>query len=301
MNLNTAPDETLKSDLIDKVADLATARLKKDGDTALRASDAESFIRQFYAYVPPGDIKDRDPAELYGAAVAFWKFGRQRDAGVPKIRVYNPRFEEHGWQSVHTVVEVVNDNMPFLVDSVTAELNRQGFTVHLVIHPIVHVKRDKTGAIETFSSNGKPSKGLSAESFMHIEIDEQTAKATLKEIADGVESVLANVRASVDDWQEMRAHAVAVCKELEKHPPKLAKEDLEEGKAFLTWLSDNHFTFLGYREYEVIEEDGKTRMTVAEDSGRGILRDSDLHVFEGVRDLASCPTRCVTFCSSRAS
>ncbi|MEN8195355.1 MAG: NAD-glutamate dehydrogenase domain-containing protein, partial [Pseudomonadota bacterium] len=289
MNFTAAPDETLKSDLIDQVVGIAQDRLKKDGGTAIGADEAEAFIRQFYAFVPPGDIQNRDPAELYGAAVAFWKFGRRRPSAGPKIRVYNPRFEEHGWQSVHTVVEIINDDMPFLVDSVTSELNRQGFTVHLVIHPIVYLKRGKDGQMAGFAKNGKPQKGLVAESFMHIEIDEQTAKSTLREIAAGVESVLADVRAAVEDWRRMRTKALDVVGALAKSAPKLPDEDIKEGLEFLKWLAEDHFTFLGYREYKVVERKGDAHMTVIEGSGLGILRDPEIHVFEGVRDLGKLP------------
>jgi glutamate dehydrogenase len=63
--------------------------------------------------------------------MAHLSFARVFASGTPKLRVYNPRTEEHGWSSPHTVIEIVNDDMPFLVDSVTMEVNRQGYTLHL--------------------------------------------------------------------------------------------------------------------------------------------------------------------------
>ena len=128
--------DQLKAELIDRVAE----RLRKRLEPA-RAEPAERFLRQFYAHVPPDDILEESPDNLYGAALAIWNHGRKRRPGACKIQIYNPRTEEQGWKSSHTIVEIINDDMPFLVDSVTAELNRQGVKVYLVIHPIIQIER----------------------------------------------------------------------------------------------------------------------------------------------------------------
>src|SRR3990172_2166055 len=128
--------EQLKAELIDRVTRCAGKR--RD-----RAAEVESFVRLFYANVPPDDILAESPDNLFGAALSLWTFGADREAGRAKVRVYNPRLDEHGWRSVPTAVEIVNDDMPFLVDSVTAALNRRELTVYLVIHPIVRVARER--------------------------------------------------------------------------------------------------------------------------------------------------------------
>ena len=93
---------------------------------AEEAPQAEEFVRQYYRRVPPEDLAQLEPLDLYGAALAHWSFARHRDPGTPKVRVYNPEFEQHRWQSGHTVVELVSDDMPFLVDSVTMALSGPG-------------------------------------------------------------------------------------------------------------------------------------------------------------------------------
>ena len=129
--------DTRKTDLIDKVAQRARNEFKgRNGKLA------ETFVRTYYENVPPVDIAQRSVDELFGSAAAFWKFVQKRKPGLPKVRIYNPVEAEHGWHTSHTVIEILNDDMPFLVDSVTAELNYQGLTVHLVIHPIVNIARD---------------------------------------------------------------------------------------------------------------------------------------------------------------
>ena len=106
---------------------------------------AQAFTRQFYRWVAPEDVADRDPLDLYGLALGHFNFARERTPGTPKVRVYNPRFEDDGWQSTHTAVEIVTDDMPFLIDSVSMELNRRGCGVHLIIHPVISVRRDEGG------------------------------------------------------------------------------------------------------------------------------------------------------------
>src|SRR5258708_32523007 len=132
--------EELKAELIDRVAALAHERLP-----AAKTAEAEAFIRRFYQNVPPDDVLGADPLELYGAAVALWRFAEARPGSEVKVRVYNPRFEEVGWHSTHTVIEIVNDDMPFLVDPVTARLTRQNLPVHLGTHPATTVRRDAKG------------------------------------------------------------------------------------------------------------------------------------------------------------
>ena len=134
--------EQLKAELVDRVA----ARLRERLDPK-RAEAAERFLRQFYENVAPDDILGDGPDNLYGAALALWNQGQKRRPGACKTRVYNARPEEQGWKSSHTIVEIINDDMPFLVDSVTAALNRLGAEVYLIIHPILRVERDARGKL----------------------------------------------------------------------------------------------------------------------------------------------------------
>ncbi len=274
----------LKRELIDRVAGLVRERVKRP-DVPV----AETFVRQFYANVPPEDILDRDSDALYGAALAFVNFGRVRPPGEAKIRVYNPRFEEYGWQVGHTVVEIITDDMPFLVDSVTAELNRQGLTVHLVIHPIFRVRRDRNGNLIEFLDRDAGPNGAALESFMHFEVDEHTSPEFLREVERGIERVLRDVRAAVEDWPRMREKARGLLAAMEKTPPDLPEDEVRETREFLRWMEDDHFTFIGYREYRFSGTGARARMNVVSGSGLGILRSDDVLVFRGRRNLASLP------------
>src|SRR2546428_8244887 len=131
---------------------------------------AEKFARLYYAEVDPEELAAREPRDLQGAAAAHLALGRRFAGGGTKVRAYNPVREQHGWHSTHTVVEIVNDDMPFLVDSVTMEVNRQGLTVHLLIHPVLRVTRDGAGELAEGTAPAASAEGR-LESFMHLEVD----------------------------------------------------------------------------------------------------------------------------------
>jgi glutamate dehydrogenase len=256
----------LEAELIDSVCARIRERLPTD-----QAGPCESFVRQYYHWVPAEDLIDRDPLDLYGAAVAHWNLAQQRRPGEVKSHVYNPSFEQHGWSSAHTVVELVTDDMPFLVDSVTMELSRQGHAIDLVIHPVMKVRRDADGRLIEVLDPGAEAEDAVSESVLHAEVVREPDSGRLAELAGAIKRVLGDVHAAVRDWNPMRETMDRLAGELDERPPSIEADELEEVKAFLGWLADDHFTFLGYREYKFVERDGESGLEAVEDSGLGIL------------------------------
>src|SRR3712207_1866802 len=167
----------VKDELLDKVVDRIREQLPED-----QALHVEKFMPQYYGWVPPEDLNGRSPMDVYGAPVPHWNIARQRMPGTPKIRVYNPRFEEHGWQTSHTVVEMVNDDMPFLVDSARMEINRQGYGIHLMIHPMIKVRRDPEGRLVDVLSRDATDEDAIFGSVIHVEVDRQTEPEVLEDL-----------------------------------------------------------------------------------------------------------------------
>jgi len=231
----------------------------------------EDFTARYFRDVEPEDLTEREPADLYGAALSHWNFARKREPGHARIRVFNPTLEEHGWQSTHTIIEIVNDDMPFLVDSVTMEVNRHGLTLHLIIHPILTVERDAGGTLTALAAPGAAA--ARQESFIHVEVDRIVEPARLASLAADIGSVLDDVRAAVNDWKAMRERLNAIIGEVEKQRLPLSVDELTEGKEFLRWLANNHFTFLGYRQHELASVGGEDVLRVVPDSSLGILRE----------------------------
>ncbi|MFE5627576.1 NAD-glutamate dehydrogenase [Streptomyces virginiae] len=250
---------------------------RPDQDTVL------SYLQRYYLHTAPEDLTDRDPVDVFGAALSHYRLAENRPQGTANVRVHTPTVEENGWTSSHSVVEVVTDDMPFLVDSVTNELSRQGRGIHVVIHPQVVVRRDITGKlIEILGPDcdahgprtARPHDSL-VESWIHVEIDRETDRADLKQITIDLQRVLSDVRESVEDWEKMREAALRLADGLPDEPtaPDLREYELEEARELLRWLADDHFTFLGYREYNLVDGDA---LAAVPGTGLGILR-SDPH------------------------
>jgi glutamate dehydrogenase len=236
----------------------------------------EAFLHEYYRQLDADDLAERSPADLYGAALSHWQFLRRFAHGAPKVRVYNPSLAEHGWQSSHTVVEIVNDDMPFLVDTVTMEVNRQGLTLHLIVHPVMKAVRDEKGVLLDLAPSDAALPNARLESYIHVEVDRQADAAKLQAIQDGLVRVLGDVRLAVADWKAMVGAMREVIERL-GNPAQVAKlpvgtDEAAEEVAFLRWISDNHFTFLGYREYDLTDNNGTPGLKPVPQSGLGILR-----------------------------
>ena len=272
-----------KQALIEAVRTLARERL-----SGARAAAALPFIDYFFGHVAPRDMVDEDPEDLFGAAIALWQFGAERSPDTAKIRAYQPSFESDGWRSPRAVIEIVNDDMPFLMDSVTTALGEMDLAAHLVIHPIVPLRR-ADGAVTVAAPDDGQAR---AESFMHIQISAPAGTTDLAAVEARLTAVLADVRAAVTDWRAMRAKMQELATETAEHPPKVAglnSADISEIAAFLGWLADDHFTFLGARDYHFVGRGKQARIEVGEMPGLGLLRDQDVAIFDDMRALGSLP------------
>jgi glutamate dehydrogenase len=260
-------DEHLLEERLDGVLALVKERFGGDADKVA------TFAKSYFADVLTEDIVGQSVESLYGAVASMWQVLKQRKHAGPKIRVYNPDLEQNGWQSTHTAIEIVNDDMPFLVDSVVSALNTMNLPVLMLIHPIVHVVRDEKGGITTLAGRGGSTDKTASESVLHIEVTQQPPGPRHEEIEARLEKVLGSVRASVEDWPSMMAELDAQIAELKASPPPVAAEDLAEGLDFLQWLHDNHFTFLGHREYVYEHRGGRVYARLVDDKSLGVLRE----------------------------
>ena len=252
----------LERSLIDELSDGVRQRLPDEPEIAYA-----EFVRQYYHWVPAPDLSDRNPLDLCGALVAHWRTCRHRQPGEPNVRVYNPEVARDGWRSPFTVVEIVSDDMPFLVDSVTMELSRQGYPIELIVHPVIRVVRDRAGQLIEVLAPGAAARGMVEESVIHAEVARALDSDRLAVLRAGVELVLEEVRAAVDDWPSMRARVAGLAAELATVGGR-GTHERDEARAFLEWLRRDHFTFLGYREYDV----AGTVIRAIADTGLGILR-----------------------------
>ncbi|WP_236243365.1 NAD-glutamate dehydrogenase [Streptomyces sp. CC228A] len=273
--MQTKLDEA-KAELLERAARVAE---HESGDRPDRATLLD-YLQRYYLHTAPEDLTDRDPVDVFGAALSHYRLAENRPQGTANVRVHTPTVEENGWTCSHTVVEVVTDDMPFLVDSVTNELSRQNRGIHLVVHPQVVVRRDVTGKLIEVVTDGaepgatRPHDAL-VESWIHVETDRETDRADLKQITADLLRVLSDVREAVEDWEKMREAALRLADALPDEPTAddLRPTEVEEARELLRWLADDHFTFLGYREYNLVDGDA---LAAVPGTGLGILR-SDPH------------------------
>ncbi|WP_018685147.1 NAD-glutamate dehydrogenase [Actinokineospora enzanensis] len=264
--VNTSPEQ-IRDDLIERAA--------------RQAPDIADLIRLYFRYIPPEEVIDDDPVDLVGAVRSHAQLAGQRVQGRPAVRMLNPTGAVDGWSTTGSVVQIVTDDMPYLVESVSAELVRRGVQIQRVVHPIVVVRRDLAGELKdvlpTCDPDAPPGEAF-AESWMYIEVDLLTDADRAREIETGLLAVLNDVREVVEDTDRMAGTARALADELEADPPPLDAEQVRDGAALLRWLADGHFTFLGYRRNDLVagEEDGEPALRAVLASGLGVLRQDSL-------------------------
>lgn len=244
--------------------------------TGTQAVCCAEFIRQFFKTVALDDLLDWDIEDLYGAAVNFWALIQERKPNETKVRIYNPDFERHGWQTTHTVIELICDDMPFLVDTLRLAISRLGLSAHLIIHMGgMRVKRDEHDQVTAvLARNGKPKeKGVLVEAPIFMEIDRITDEDKLKELHTLLDRGLEDNRVAYEDWDKMRKKVREAIQELDKISNIAPEYEIQETKAFLEWVEDHHFTFLGVRDYELVKQGKETILQAIPETGLGVLRE----------------------------
>ena len=245
--------------LLDPIFDAIRKRAGK-----ARQDDASAFASAFYLRMTEDELPMHGADGWAALANDFLDFARSRKPGTPSVRLFNSTLAKHGWESPHTVLQIVNDDMPFLVDSVTMALAERGVGVHVLGHPIVKITRDRSGKLTAVGEGA-------VESMMHLEIDRQSA-ADAAEVETAIRTVLADVRGIVEDWPAMRQKMLDVTDDVGKRKMPISDAARQEAQAFLRWATDDHFTFLGYREYR-IRKQGSDEVLAADDgTGLGLLR-----------------------------
>lgn len=240
------------------------------GDKAL--PQVALFAEQFFGIVSLDELTQRRLSDLAGCTLSSWRLLERFDAAKPEVRVYNPDYEKHGWQSTHTAVEVLHLDQPFLVDSVRMELNRRGYSIHTLQNSVFSVKRNKSGERQELLPRGTTGKDIQQEALMYLEIDRCAGASELRALEKALYEVLEEVRLAVSDFASMKAKAEQLLAWLDKAKLKVDGAELAEIKTFLAWLLDNHFTFLGYEEFTVVEEKDGGHLVYDESSLLGLSR-----------------------------
>ncbi|HEX2492515.1 MAG TPA: hypothetical protein VHK24_01980, partial [Steroidobacter sp.] len=253
--------------LIERIA-AAARQLNRRSDTL----KPEDFIRQYYHGVAEEDLADYSGKELAAAALAHLRFSAIRRSRRPLVRVYNSDDIRENWSSAYTIVEIAFDDMPFLVDSLGMVLTQAGLPIHLMVHPVLAVRRDRAGRLTALANANGGAAGVRRESWQHIYTDRIGDPARRRELERKIHSTLQDVQAAVSDWPQMRQRALDVAQSIEDGAPPISAGEIREVKALLEWMAADHFTFLGYREYRLQRGRTEDLIEPIADTGLGILR-----------------------------
>lgn len=256
---------------------------------AKQAKLVQAFIEQYYANTSLEDLLYRDIIDLFGATLSLWNLIYERAPGESKVHVYNPHFEQNGWQSTHTIIEISTDDMPFLIDSLRMAITRAGLSIHFTVHAggmklCRNSKHEVTAVMPIKTPVGKD---VFAEAPIYFEVDRETDAEALISLHDNIVKTLQDVRLCNEDWPAMHQRALEAIQNLKDNPPPYDPTETEESIDFLEWIADNHFTFLGYREYKLIGEGEDQALELIPGSGLGVLRDETHSV--KIRPLSFLP------------
>lgn len=230
-----------------------------------------SFAQQFFAIVPLDELLQHRLADLEGSTLSAWQL-LETYRGEPLVRVFNPDYEQHGWQSTHTVVQVVHPDMPFLVDSVRMALNRRGHSIHTLQNTVLTVLRSAQGEVLEILPHGSRGEQVDDEALMFLEIDRCANVSELRELQHLLIDVLAEVRLAVGDFPRMQAQVRQLLEYLAQRGDPTGAEDVGEVRAFFEWLLDHHFTFLGYEEFWAVDDERGARVEYDETKFLGLSR-----------------------------
>ncbi len=186
-------------------------------DKSVDPGKLKSFLERYYRYVAAEDVAERQPQDCLGAAKHHYKSATARPQGTAKVQVFTPTVEEHGWSANgRTVVEIVVDDMPFLVDSAAMVVTDRGLELQLLIHPQFVVRRDVAGTLQEVLDDASSSDAhdLVRESWMHLEVERIADPAEHRELEKALQRVLGDVREAVEDWPKMHEKAVGIAIEL---------------------------------------------------------------------------------------
>jgi glutamate dehydrogenase len=261
-------------------ADVRPAQALIDAAAGMLAGERgevpNGFVALLFGRTAPEDIVVHTAGELAALARDAWSFLALRRPGAPKVRLELPDAAAGERLKTISVIEIVNDDKPFLLDSVMGELTEAGLDIRLVAHPVLAVERDPEGRLAGAPQRaGGKASGL-RESFIHIHVERIENAARRGAIVQAIEQVLSQVRLSVQDWRAMRERVLKLAADMHGNPPPLPPEEVEEAAHFLEWLGDDNFTFLGMRDY-VLSIDG-SRLEARHDTGLGLLRQRDMRV-----------------------
>jgi len=243
------------------------------------STEARRFTELFFSRVLVADLEKLDVARASAMAQSMYDFFRVRDVKSPSVRIFTPTETIHGYSSKSLVIELINDDMPFLIDSLMPTLAKHGLRIRETYHPIFNVTRNAKGELTSIGESAD----TQAESFIHFEVSQLPEGLSAETLQKDLLWVLTHIRAAVRDWKPILAKVEENVAKLKKAPKGFDANYVSEVRDFLSWLADRNFVFLGYGEYEF---SGTKDVEIKGISKLGILTVEGENSHKGLEGLA---------------
>ncbi|MGM0525459.1 MAG: NAD-glutamate dehydrogenase [Pseudomonadota bacterium] len=256
--------------LLEKVVELIKKKVSSS-----QSSLVQEFAKRLYRNIASDDLSHRNDSDMYGAVLGLWhSFNEYKPGDKALIKVYNPDVPNDGWESPHTIIEIIQSDMPFMVDSVRMALQRMGITTHLLLHMPISHKRDADNQVTEMLKPGTRADN-DVDTVFLIEIDRQTDKEEIKTIRKELISVMEEISLAVNDWKTMRERLDTVADGVAGEQYPGSKKQKQEIQKFLSWLADDNFTLVGYRSYDLKPVKGDYELKQVKNSSLGLMRNSE--------------------------
>ncbi|WP_428312374.1 NAD-glutamate dehydrogenase [Hydrocarboniphaga sp.] len=230
------------------------------------------FIRAFYDTSSIDALRLRSEDELLALAFNQLRWTQGRQTGELKLRLLRPGESADALAGL-ALVETCVDDMPYLVDTVAIAVREAGVSIDWAVHPILKLRRDAGGQIVAIGDAAAADAGAGLESWIHMEFEPLPNEAAYAALEQELNDSLADLRRAVGDAPAMVERALALAEGLAQTPPNADPAEFAEGRAFLQWLADGHFTFLGYTETRAATgADGRQQLFNASEAALGLSR-----------------------------
>lgn len=251
--------------IIEKVIDLIKDKIEPKTQPLVI-----EITNQLYRNVSQSDLQQRQEADLFGAVVSLWHHLNSQISSQASVRVFNPSLRQDGWKSTHTVLEIVVPDTAFLVDSIKMTLTRHGMTSHFMANTPLQIEFESEDKFNIVSMN--QSQGAMY-SIFHIEIDRLADESKMKALENELLSVLADTQLVVHDWKPMVEQLNRVIDEIQASKTiPIGQDRLEEAIAFLRWLGEHNFTFMGFKEYILGDFEGEEALLPTQTPALGVFK-----------------------------
>ncbi|OEF11100.1 NAD-glutamate dehydrogenase [Aliivibrio logei] len=254
--------------LLEKVYALIAEKLEMPQQSLIT-----QLAQRLFANIDDDDLLQRNESDMYGATLSLWNHLSDVNLSDISVRIFNPTLSQDGWQSTHTVVEIVTPDNPFLVDSVKMALTRLDMTSHFMLHG-PHCFTRENGEIISICSNDSTMQ----QTLFHFEVDHLSDPAEIKTLQTELFLVLEDIRRVVNEWKPMSEKLTEVIVELESNHSPIGKDQVNESIQFLAWLQDHNFTLMGYKNFDLVAIEGDYELTPTAETGLGLFSlDSRIH------------------------